>query len=104
MFEKCKLLTLFTFAICYLGEDLVECLAKEVCNAKPINGTTSNNYFTLENVRKCMGYMLLHSRDLLNEAYGLESLSTKRAAGQLLLTNRLWFKIIETCANCKIVL
>ena len=51
-----------------------------------------------------MGYMLLHSRDLLNEAYGLENLSTKRAAGRLLLTNELRFKIIETCANCKIVL
>ena len=51
-----------------------------------------------------MSYMLLRSKDLLNEAYGLENLSTKRAAGRLLLTSRLRFKIIETCANCKLVL
>ena len=65
-------MTLFTFAmiasfqeIFYLGEDLVECLAKTVCITKPII-----DYFTLENMRKCMGLMQLRSMDLLSDVWG----------------------------------
>ena len=75
-FKSIKLLTLFTFArirsfqeICYRGKDLVECLARTVCIMKPVNDVTSNKYFTLENVRKCIGHMHLCLRDLLSAVY-----------------------------------
>ena len=46
-----------------MGEDLVECLTKAVYIKKPINDATSNNYFTVENVGKCMGHIHLRARD-----------------------------------------
>ena len=92
---------LFTFArirsfqeIYHLGEDLVECLTKTVCIKKLINDATSNNDFTLENMRKCMDHMQLHSRDLLSDFYGPRNLSTKRGPGRLLLSHSLRFNII----------
>ena len=96
MFEKHKLLNLFTFArirsfqeISYLGEDLVECLAKIVCIKKPINYATSNSYFTLENMRKCMGHMQLRSRDLLGGVYEPRNLSTNHGPGRLIFDSQL---------------
>ena len=94
--EKHNLLAVFTFArmgsfqeICYLGENLVECLAKTVCIKKPSNYTTSNSYFTLENMRKCMGHMQLRSRDLQSDVYGPSNLSTNRGPGRLLFDKQL---------------
>jgi len=86
----------FTFArikscqeICYLGEDLVECLAKAVCTKKPINSATSNSFFTLDNVRKRMGHMRLRSRDLLSDVYGPRNISTNRGPGRFVFDKQL---------------